>query len=182
MNIYIIGTENGPKKIGYSRSPKQRLAAIQSANPLPVTLLHHRHIGDFVSVIEARVHRRLRNHRLNGEWFDVSLEEAIAAVEAAIADPISPQSSIESTPAHEAHISSPLAEWIKDEGISRSEAAERLGLAKGYLTELCQRKKEPSLSVALRIISASADRITITDLAIPRGIQSTNGADNEQSG
>ncbi len=66
-----------------------------------------------------------------------------------------------------------LAEWIEAEGITRTAAADRLGLSQSYLTELCQQKRSPSIHVAIRIVETSKGAVTFRELVdgsvIPRG-------------
>ena len=57
-------------KIGESVSPKIRLSAIKSANPTATLLTS----GTGAS--EIRLHRLYKGIRINGEWFDLSSDEA----------------------------------------------------------------------------------------------------------
>lgn len=65
--VYFIQCgSNGPIKIGWAADPAVRLAELQSANPLPLTL-----IGSFIGdrSAEAALHREFQEYRLHGEWF-----------------------------------------------------------------------------------------------------------------
>lgn len=85
--LYVIGSEDGPKKIGMSGNPDSRLAALQTASPVRLE-------GEFLGSvdlsaarsIEARAHKILSASRMSGEWFDVSLDDAVNAVFAAADD------------------------------------------------------------------------------------------------
>lgn len=72
----------GPTKIGISTSDA-RFGALQTGNPRPLNAgisLPCQHAKD----IERGVHARLAYRRLKGEWFDVTPEEAEAAIDAVI--------------------------------------------------------------------------------------------------
>lgn len=58
-----------------------------------------------------------------------------------------------------------VRDWIEAEGITRDEAAARLGITRRHLEPLITRYKSPSLALAQRIISASGGRITVHDLS-----------------
>lgn len=67
-----------------------------------------------------------------------------------------------------------LAEWIEKEGITRSEAARRLQISPSYMTELCQRKRNPSVLLAISIVELSKGKIKVRELIgevaeVPRG-------------
>jgi hypothetical protein len=64
--IYFIQSETGTIKIGYSRSPKQRLNNLQGSNPEKLTLLGTIKGGRFK---EAELHKRFSSIKLTGEWF-----------------------------------------------------------------------------------------------------------------
>ena len=84
-SLYVIGGETGPLKIGISGDVAQRVATLQY-DVSPTLRAHHqvRPTGD-ARLVERVAHQLLAAKRLRGEWFDVSIEEAIAAVEQAIA-------------------------------------------------------------------------------------------------
>lgn len=64
---YVIqqGGENGHVKIGKTRDVDKRLAALQTANPLPLRV-----IGKMPGDHERRLHHHLRMQRRSGEWFE----------------------------------------------------------------------------------------------------------------
>lgn len=65
-DVYFIGMKDGPIKIGISGNIKSRLRALQTSNPIPLTLLA---TTDGGGLMEAEYHRRFAKHRLSGEWF-----------------------------------------------------------------------------------------------------------------
>lgn len=79
--LYVVGHPNGPRKIGTSGKPKARLSSLRTSSPFPLS-------GEFLAscdataakLIEARAHRALAPARQRGEWFGVSLEQAVSAV------------------------------------------------------------------------------------------------------
>ena len=83
--VYLLEVPSGPKKIGITKgAPVRRLAELQVGNHEEISVV------DAISVtaeaareIEAAAHKLLAGHRIRGEWFGCSREEAIAALEAA---------------------------------------------------------------------------------------------------
>lgn len=69
--VYVMECA-GYYKIGWSRSPNQRLAGVQTSCPLPVTL-----VGVFEGSMatEAEWHLAFRDKRVNGEWFALTDED-----------------------------------------------------------------------------------------------------------
>jgi predicted GIY-YIG superfamily endonuclease len=84
--IYIIASNaNGPVKIGRSADPQKRLKQLQTGHALPLTIHYQQEIsGDEVNLMERAVHKMIRHKRLKGEWFAISVEEAIAEVKHAV--------------------------------------------------------------------------------------------------
>lgn len=84
--IYVIteGLEPRSCKIGITmgRDAHGRAAALQCGNPrlLEVAFTFIVEDRERALKIERRVHRALRHHRVMGEWFTVSLDDAIATI------------------------------------------------------------------------------------------------------
>lgn len=80
-SIYVIGPKGGPYKIGFSANPTARLSSLQTGTT-DYLILHYKEETDteIAKVIEKLIHRQLAHKRIRGEWFDVSLEEAIGEV------------------------------------------------------------------------------------------------------
>lgn len=79
--IYVISATGSRVKIGYSHRPQDRLCNLRSSSPVDL------HLEFVVAVRKARdieqmIHRDLDHCRTHGEWFEISVEAAIAAVEA----------------------------------------------------------------------------------------------------
>ena len=81
--IYVIKSDGGPVKIGISSDPDVRRQALESHGPNRLTLVHTRDV-DVPGAVERAAHRLLSDHRRKGEWFDVSVADAIAAIDAAL--------------------------------------------------------------------------------------------------
>ena len=80
--IYVFHCSRGPCKIGISWQPKHRLAAVRTAAPWGVTDIGMYKIPeDKKREIERFVHKSLKDNHTAGEWFDVSPEAAMKAVE-----------------------------------------------------------------------------------------------------
>ena len=85
--IYVIGSERGPFKIGMAVSPHSRLNELKTGSYVPLAVKHTAAVPYRVSgKVEHSIHLALRAHRLQGEWFSVTLPEAIAAVDRAVAE------------------------------------------------------------------------------------------------
>ena len=84
--IYVIGyDEEGPVKIGISTKPERRLKQLQTGQD-KVLRLHHTEStsSGFPKFLEQFVHSQVNHRRLKGEWFDLSVADAIAEVKFAI--------------------------------------------------------------------------------------------------
>lgn len=83
--VYVIADGlGGPCKLGRSDSPVARLTQLQDGNPRELTLYWSIAV-DEPELVEAATHRQLLKHRVRGEWFAVTVEEAIKAFREAIA-------------------------------------------------------------------------------------------------
>ena len=77
MNVvyFVKHRRQDPIKIGYSSNLKQRLNELKISSPYGMDL-----IGTIKSPeaknLESRIHKRLESHRLSGEWFDISIQDA----------------------------------------------------------------------------------------------------------
>lgn len=69
--IYIMES-GGFHKIGWSQRPPTRLKHIQSANPVPVTLVG---VIEGSLVNEGEWHQAFAHKRVRGEWFSLTEED-----------------------------------------------------------------------------------------------------------
>lgn len=80
--VYIIGWADGsPLKIGLAQNVKKRLAGIQTGCPYKLKVIGVRWFKNRADakLAEALLHAELQDHRLEGEWFAVSIDQAKAA-------------------------------------------------------------------------------------------------------
>lgn len=84
--VYVISDGSGLVKVGRSRQPDKRLAALicQSAR-LDLRIVKRHDCRRFAGHVEAAILRDLTAHRLVGEWFRVDQAVAIASMHAAVA-------------------------------------------------------------------------------------------------
>lgn len=86
-SIYIIGErDSGVLKIGIAHNTVKRLNGIKIGNPHDIDILWERSIGAHARAVEQSVHLALAGVRIRGEWFKITLPEAIAAIEKSIAN------------------------------------------------------------------------------------------------
>ncbi len=77
--LYVIAaSKNGPVKLGYSKHPDKRLKQLQTGNP-EILILHHCEMVEIDNIrrAEKELHRILGYCRLKGEWFNMSVDDAI---------------------------------------------------------------------------------------------------------
>lgn len=80
--LYVIAaSEIGPVKLGLSIQPEKRVRQLQTGSALPLKIFHTEEIDDaLVKAAESALHRLLSHRRLKGEWFDLTVEQAISEV------------------------------------------------------------------------------------------------------
>lgn len=77
--VYVLSSSFGYQKIGWSTDPFRRQRTLSGASPVPLTLTYAIPHANACHV-ERQVHLALCADRLNGEWFRVSLEQAVAEI------------------------------------------------------------------------------------------------------
>lgn len=85
--VYVIASEQEPKivKIGISVNPAKRVKQLQTGHATPLKVFHQQAFpAKNTRMIEQILHRELHHLRLTGEWFTLSVEDAIAEVEFAL--------------------------------------------------------------------------------------------------
>lgn len=82
--VYVIKCDAGPIKVGMSDKPQKRLVDLQVACPFELELTHIADCKGHASEIESAAHHFLSANHLRGEWFSVSVDVAVAAVQRAI--------------------------------------------------------------------------------------------------
>ncbi len=80
--IYVMRAEDGSLKLGHSKKPAARARQIGR----PVEVVHQTDVLEHVEKIERLAHRVLALHgrHIRGEWFEASLDQAIAAIQTAV--------------------------------------------------------------------------------------------------
>lgn len=68
-----------PVKVGITDNPRSRLKTISTSSPFPVGLVHTLHVPlrGMAREMEGAFHHTQAEHRLNGEWFDLTPKMAL---------------------------------------------------------------------------------------------------------
>lgn len=80
--LYVISaSELGPVKIGLSIHPEKRVRQLQTGHAEKLALHHREPITEQCArPMEQIVHRENRHRKLKGEWFDMTVAEAVAEI------------------------------------------------------------------------------------------------------
>lgn len=78
--VYVIRGDHNMVKIGVSTNPTARLATLRTASAFPIDFAYIAATPGQGYDIEAGAHEMLKSHRVNGEWFDIAPEMAVAAI------------------------------------------------------------------------------------------------------
>ncbi|PAQ00891.1 GIY-YIG nuclease family protein [Mesorhizobium mediterraneum] len=79
--VYIVGAASGPQKIGVANNPEERRSVLQVASLTDLLAVHQVSMPRKTAfLVERHAHWLLRGRRVRGEWFNVSPQEAIIAV------------------------------------------------------------------------------------------------------
>jgi hypothetical protein len=79
-NVYVLRSGHGLVKVGIFKNPEKRARSLRLASGLVVEMAYSQAVAE-ARDIERAVHQALHIKRRCGEWFDVSVEDAINAVE-----------------------------------------------------------------------------------------------------
>jgi hypothetical protein len=80
-SVYLIQSlEEGYYKIGVSKNPKKRVKQLQTGNSSELKLIAS-FSSEYAHKIEKSFHSRFSYLKKEGEWFDLSLIEALSFVE-----------------------------------------------------------------------------------------------------
>lgn len=82
-SVYVIEGNEGLVKVGVSCRPNYRRTAIAYSTKKKCVLKYEVDVGDHCYRVERLAHQLLDEHAEGGEWFRVSVEEAIQAVDVA---------------------------------------------------------------------------------------------------
>lgn len=77
--IYVIGPKEPPIKIGITGDLNQRLRNLQTGHGKELFIHHYETIADSktAKLFESIIHKNLKHLQTYGEWFDISIEDAI---------------------------------------------------------------------------------------------------------
>lgn len=86
--VYIIGSENGPMKVGHTIDVSRRLRNHQRNSPQPLHVIATWNCGTAVDAqaAERYCHWLLREYRVQGEWFSVSPDVAVRVISNALGE------------------------------------------------------------------------------------------------
>jgi hypothetical protein len=71
--VYLI-KGNGVYKIGRSKKLDQRLTYFELKLPFPIEMVHTIYSNDYAG-LERKLHDLYNSKRINGEWFELALED-----------------------------------------------------------------------------------------------------------
>lgn len=78
--IYLIGSDDGPLKVGVSVNPGSRVRTLQGAHPHELRVMQTWR-SDHARAIETAAHIALREFRVRGEWFNTTEDVARSLIE-----------------------------------------------------------------------------------------------------
>ncbi len=84
--LYVIAASpEGPCKLGRSNDPERRLRQLQTGHSEYLRLYYREAVdASEVSAMERAVHKVIAFKRMKGEWFRITVEDAIAEIKHAI--------------------------------------------------------------------------------------------------
>jgi len=77
--VYVASAGDRRQKIGISTNPRRRVAALSGASGYQLTLAVNHEVAD-AAAVERMAHWLLRDAHIHGEWFEVDVETARAAI------------------------------------------------------------------------------------------------------
>ena len=82
--VYVIAVRDGNElrssiKVGISKSPQSRLAALRTGSPLDLVLVHQFRLLSRAMArdVEECFHATQKTHHRQGEWFSISPDDAV---------------------------------------------------------------------------------------------------------
>jgi len=80
-SVYLLKEEeNDYFKIGISKNPQGRIKQLQTGSAGHITL-YDEFVTEYASKIERALHRKYRIYNVNGEWFNLTREQAKAFIQ-----------------------------------------------------------------------------------------------------
>jgi hypothetical protein len=83
--VYVVGSENGPWKVGISDCPKSRLQSLQTGSPIKLELKAIFTLASSAEahIVERAIHAELAEGRIHGEWFNLPFSDVMSAASTA---------------------------------------------------------------------------------------------------
>lgn len=78
--LYVLEFTNGTVKIGITKEKERRMKAISSASGMDITRSYFTGKINNVQNLETELHKHFKDKRLNGEFFSINFDEAVAEV------------------------------------------------------------------------------------------------------
>lgn len=79
--VYLYKSyENGYYKIGVSKYPELRIRQLQTGNPEKIELIN-KYKSNFPYKLETMFHNKYKINKINGEWFNLGLEEELSFIQ-----------------------------------------------------------------------------------------------------
>lgn len=156
-HIYIVSAAERYRKIGITSAVRTRVAALRTGCPFPIKLSHSCKVAEHLALAAERLaHGQLKDRRLAGEWFDCSLEQAIAAVEfglagagVEVAEAVRREKDL--LKGLQVNVGRALSEAVKAVGKPKAEIAEKMGISRVHLYDLLAGKKAITPRMAFKI-------------------------------
>lgn len=79
--LYVLEFSNGTIKIGITKEKEKRMKAISSASGMDILRSYFTEKICNVQNLETELHKHFKDKRLNGEFFSITFEEAVAEVQ-----------------------------------------------------------------------------------------------------
>jgi hypothetical protein len=81
--MYVIGASPaGPLKLGISGDPDRRVGQLQTGHAERLQVYHREPVAaEKARLFERLLHRDINYRRTRGEWFDLTVEQAIAHIQ-----------------------------------------------------------------------------------------------------
>lgn len=78
-SVYIMH-DGSAVKIGRAVDVRKRCKLLQTGNSRAIRVLFSAGVGTFSAQVEGEMHRKFKSRNLSGEWFDISVKEALSAL------------------------------------------------------------------------------------------------------
>lgn len=81
--VYLVGREEGPIKCGITSNLFSRLRSLQTGCPfrIQVIYVHTALVREMAAQIEGHFHRSHDTDRTEGEWFNITSEDALESID-----------------------------------------------------------------------------------------------------